>query len=100
MGLHGFIVAWTLSLATQDPKDPQDGLQEFGSDIQKAIRTAPKEPATRVKLTSVSKSVFDQDMKTAAVKVPKTRWDYHYLFMENLVTAEKKYADENTKSER
>lgn len=100
MCLHACILAWTLSLAIQDSKDPQDVLQEFGSDLQKAIRTAPKDPAVRDKLTKASKTVFDQDMRTAVVKVPKSRWDYHYQFMEHLVTAEKKYVDENVKPER
>jgi hypothetical protein len=100
MSIFGFFLAWTLSLATQDPKDPQDVLQEFGSEIQKAIRTAPKDPSTRDKLTRAAKVAFDQDLRTAVVKVPKARWDYHYQLMEHLVTAEKKYTDENVKTER
>jgi hypothetical protein len=101
MGTALLALAYTLTAAlAQEPKDPETILQSFDSELQKGIKTAPKDPSTRTKLIATSKVVFDQDMKSATLKAPRSKWDCHQQYIENLIAAEKRYGDADTKVER
>ncbi len=100
MGSLFLALTWSLSPAlAQEPKDPQDILLAFGAELQQGIKTT-KDTNLRPKLIIAAKTVFTQDMRTAVSKAPKSKWDSHQQYMQNLITAEKKYADEDSKNER
>ena len=101
MGTALLALACAITAArAQEPKDVEDVLQSFNGELQKGIRTAPKDPSTRTRLIAASKAIFDQEMKSATLKAPRSKWDSHQQYIENLIAAEKRYGDADTKAER
>jgi hypothetical protein len=100
MGTLLLALASTLSPAlSQDQKDVQEVLMAFAAELQNNIRTS-KDPNVRPKLLTASKAVFTKDLNGAVWKVPKSKWEAHRQYLENLIAADKKFTSEDTKLER
>jgi hypothetical protein len=90
----------------QEGKDPQDVLNTYLSDIDKANKSTTGgaklgvNAPDRQRLLSAAKTSFDREAATASPKVPKQIWDYHTKYLENLVKADKLFSKEDLRPER
>ncbi|HXX93813.1 MAG TPA: hypothetical protein VEN81_09275 [Planctomycetota bacterium] len=100
MGTLILALAWSIHPAlAQEPKDAQDVLTAYGAELLKGIKQT-NDTALRSRLITSAKTAFANDLKTAVNKVPKSKWDYHQLYLSNLIQADKRYTTEDTKPER
>jgi hypothetical protein len=90
----------------QETKDPQDVLNGYLSDIDKANKSTTGgaklgvNQADRTRLLAAAKKSFDVEAATSSPKVPKLVWEYHTKYLENLVRADKLFSKEDLRPER